>query len=138
MQEIQIHGFGCFPNINNFNCHRGVGIYTKRYLDARSYLTKEKDFQEHACCKTEMSGKTSLYILCLYRSPNNSSENNKLLNQLILITSLIGGKLLIWDFYFQTINVDNLSTPHLFNHNASEFLTAAQDAFLFQYVQSPT
>ena len=85
-----------------------------------------------------MSGKTSLYILSLYRSPNNSSENNKLLNQLILITSLIGGKLLIWDFYFQTINVDNLSTPHLFSHNASEFLTAAQDAFLFQYAQSPT
>ena len=86
-----------------------------------------------------MSDKTSLHILCLYRSPNSSSENNKLLNQLILNTSMIGGKLLILgDFNFLTINWDNLLTPHLSNHCASGFLAATQDAFLFQYVQSPT
>ena len=86
-----------------------------------------------------MSDKSSLHILCLYRSPNSTSENNKLLNQLILNTSLIGGKLLILgDFNFPTINWDSLSTPHLSNHCASEFLAATQDAFLFQYVQSPT
>ena len=78
---------------------------TKRYLNARSYLTNVKDFQEHACCKIELSDKTSLHILCLYRSLNSTSENNKLLNQLILNTSLIGGKLLILgDFNFPTIN----------------------------------
>ena len=86
-----------------------------------------------------MSDKSSLHILCLYRSPNSTSENNKLLNQLILNTCLIGGKLLILgDFNFPTINWDSLSTPHLSNHCASEFLAATQDAFLFQYVQSPT
>ena len=85
-----------------------------------------------------MSDKTSLHILHLHRSPNSSSENNKLLNQLILNTSLIGGKLLIpGDFNFPTINWDSLSTPHLSNHCASEFLAATQVAFLFQYVQSP-
>ena len=131
-------GYHCFSNINNSNCHRGVAIYTKKYLNARSCLTNVKDCQEHACCKIEMSGKTSLHVLCLYRSPNNSSENNKLLNQLILNTSLIDGKLLILgDFNFPTINWDNLSTPHLSNHYTSEFLAAAQDAFLFQCVQSP-
>ena len=136
--EIQIDGYDCFSNINNSNCHRGVAIYTKRYLNARSYLTNVKDFQEHACRKIELSDKTSLHILCLYRSPNSTSENNKLLNQLILNTSLIGGKLLIpGDFNFPTINWDSLSTPHLSNHCASEFLAATQDAFLFQYVQSP-
>ena len=58
---------------------------------------------------------------------------------MILNTSLIGGKLLILgDFNFPTINWYNLSTPHLSNHCASEFLAAKQDAFLFQYVQSPT
>ena len=85
----------CFSNINNSNSHRGVAIYTKGHLNARSYLANPRDFQEHACCKIEMCDKTSLHILCLYRSPNSSSENNKLLNQLILNTSLIGGKLLI-------------------------------------------
>ena len=111
----------------------------KKYLNDRSYLTNVKDFQEHACFKIEMSDKTSLHILCLYRLPNSLSENNKLLNQLILNTSLIGGKLLILgDFNFPTINWDSLSTPHLSNHCASEFLAATQDAFLFQYVQSPT
>ena len=98
-----------------------------------------KDFQEHTCCKVEMSDKTSLHILCLYRSPNNLSENNKLLNQFILNTSLIGGKLLILgDFNFPTINWDSMSTPHLSNHCACEFLAGIQDAFIFQYVQSPT
>ena len=85
-----------------------------------------------------MSDKTSLHILCLYSSPNSSSENNKVLGKLILNTSLIGGKLLILgDFNFPTINWDNLSTPHLPNHCTSEFLAATQDAFLFQYDQSP-
>ena len=90
-----------------FNCHKGVAIYTKRYLNSRSYLTNVKDFQEHACCKIELSDKTSLHILRLYGSLNSTSENNKLLNQLILNTSLIGGKLLILgDFNFPTINCD--------------------------------
>ena len=57
---------------------------------------------------------------------------------MILNTSLIGGKLLILGgFNFPTINQDNLSTPHLSNHCASEFLVPTQGAFLFQYVQSP-
>ena len=56
-----------------------------------------------------MSDKTSLHILHLHGSPNSSSENNKLLNQLILNTSLIGGKLLILgDFNFPTIHWENL------------------------------
>ena len=80
--EIQIDGYDCFSNIKNSNCHRGVAIYTKRYLNARSYLIKEKYFQEHACYKIEMSYKTSLHILSLYRSPNSSSENKKLLNSI--------------------------------------------------------
>ena len=81
-----------------------------------------------------MVDKTSLYILCLYRSPSNSSENNKLLNQLILNTSLIGRKLQI----LGDLNWDNLPTPHLSSHFASVLLAATQDIFLLQYVQSPT
>ena len=69
-----------------------------------------------------MNDKTSLPVLSLYRSPNSSSENNILLNQLILSTFLIGGKLLILgDFNFPTINWNNLSTPHLSSHCVSEF-----------------
>ena len=58
---------------------------------------------------------------------------------MILNTSLISGKLVILkDFNFPTINWDNLLTPHLSIHRASEFLAATQHAFLFQYFQSPT
>ena len=89
--EIEKDDYDCFSKINNSNCHRGVAIYTKRYLNARSYLAKVKYFQEYACRKIDMSDKTSLHILCLCRSLFSSSENNKLLNQLILNTSLIGG-----------------------------------------------
>ena len=65
--EIQIDVFDCFSNINNSNCHRGVAIYIKRYLKARNYLKKVKTFKEHACYEIELSDKTSLHILCLYR-----------------------------------------------------------------------
>ena len=52
---------------------------------------------------------------------------------------MIGGKLLILgDFNFSIITWDSLSTPHLSNHGASEFLAATQGALLFQYVQSTT
>ena len=37
--EIQIDGYDCFSNVDNSKCHRGVAIYIKRYLNARSYLT---------------------------------------------------------------------------------------------------
>ena len=42
--EIQIDVYDCFLNTNNSNCHRGVAIYAKRYLNAGSYLTNLKDF----------------------------------------------------------------------------------------------
>ena len=35
---------------------------TKTYLNARSYLTNVKDFQEHACRKIEVSDRTCLHI----------------------------------------------------------------------------
>ena len=137
--EIQIDGYNCFSNINNSNCNRGAAIYTKRYLNAKSYSANVKDFQEHACCKTELSDKTSLHILCSCKLRNITSENNKLLNQSILNTFLIGGQLLILgDFNFPTINWDSLSTSHLSSQCASEFLAATKDSFLFQYTQSAT
>ena len=43
--EIQIDGYDFFSNISNSNCHRGVSIYTKKHLNARSYLTNLKDFR---------------------------------------------------------------------------------------------
>ena len=137
--KIQIDGYYCFSNISNSNCHRGVAIYTKRYLNAKCYLTTVKDFQEHTCWKMELNYKTSLHILCLYWSPNSSSEDTKLLSYLILNTSLIGRKLLILgDFNLPTMSWDNLSITHVSNHCASEFLAAPQNAILFQHIQTPT
>ena len=63
--KIQIDGYDCFSNINNSSCRRGAAIYTKRYLNARSYLTNLKDFQERACCKMELSEKTSTYSVLI-------------------------------------------------------------------------
>ena len=111
----------------------------KRFTKNWKKMIEVKDFQEHTWCKIEMSDKTFLHMLCLYRSPSSSSENNKLLSQLILNISLIWGKLLVLgDFNYPTINWDNLSTPHLSNFCAFKFLAATQDASLFQYVQNHT
>ena len=109
------------------------------YWKLKKNIIEVKDFQEHTWCKIEMSNKTFLHMLCLYRSPSSSSENNKLLSELILNISLIWGKLLVpRDFNYPTINWDNLSTPNLSNFCTFKFLAATQDALLFQYVQNHT
>ena len=100
------------------------------YWKLKKKIIEVKDFQEHTWCKIEMSNKTFLHMLCLYRSPSSSSENNKLLSELILNISLIWGKLLVpGDFNYPTINWDNLSTPNLSNFCTFKFLAATQDAY---------
>ena len=61
--EIQIGRHDCFSNINNSNCHWVIAIYTKIYLNARSYLTKEKTFKSTLTVLREKCPNTELFLV---------------------------------------------------------------------------
>ena len=110
--ELQIQGFDCFTNNNKSLCHRGVLIYTKKCLKAVAVNFSELDYQEYVYFKLSKNSGL-LHILCIYRSPNSTIENNNNLNSLISEFSKLNGHLLILgDFNYPTINWATLGTPH--------------------------
>ena len=38
----QVHDYDCFSNRTDSNCHRGVVIYVKNYLNVTSFYTNQK------------------------------------------------------------------------------------------------
>ena len=38
----QVHDYDCFSNRTDSNCHRGVVIYAKKYLNVTSFYTNQK------------------------------------------------------------------------------------------------
>ena len=137
--ELQIQGFDCFTNNNKSMCHRGVLIYTKKCLKAVAVNFSELDYREYVYCKLSSKNSGLLHILCIYRSPNSTIENDHNLNFLISEFSKLNGHLLILgDFNYPTINWATLGTPHNKENCATKFLTVTQNCFLHQHVNNPT
>ena len=136
--ELQIQGFDCFTNNNKSMCHIGVLIYTKKCLKAVAVNFSELDYQEYVYFKLSKNSGL-LHILCIYRSPNSTIENNNNLNSLISEFSKLNGHLLILDdFNYPTINWATLGTPHNKENCTTKFLTVTQNCFLHQHVNNPT
>ena len=57
---IQIDGYDCFSNVNNSNCRRAAAIYTKRDLNARSYLTNHEVIILNRSNSSQISIETSV------------------------------------------------------------------------------
>ena len=108
-------------------CHIGVLIYTKKCLKAVAVNFSELDYQEYVYFKLSKNSGL-LHILCIYRSPNSTIENNNNLNSLISEFSKLNGHLLILgDFNSPTINWVTLGTPHNKENCATKFLTVTQN-----------
>ena len=57
--------------------------------------------KEYSCCKTVLKNNTISYIICVYRSPNSTNDNNGLLNQIIEDVSKLKDELLLFgDFKY--------------------------------------
>ena len=137
--ELQIQGFDCFTNNNKSMCHRGVLIYTKKCLKAVAINFSELDYQEYVYCKSPSNNSGLLHILCMYRSPCSTIENNNNLNSLISEFSKLNSHLLILgDFNYPTINWATLVTPHNKENCAAKFLTVTQNCVLHHHVNNST
>ena len=132
--EFQIQGFDCFMNNNKSKCHRSVLIYTKKCLKADAANFSELDCQEYMYCKLSSKNSGLLHILCIYRSPNSTIDNNNNLNSFISNDHL----LILNDFNYPTINWATLGTPHNKENCTTKFLTVTQNCFLHQHVNNVT
>ena len=111
--ELQVRDYDCFSNTTESNCHRGVVIYMKKYLNATSFCINQNRLKEYSCCKIVLKDNTILYIICLYRSPNSTIDKNDLLNQAFEdVSKLKGELLLLGDFNYPNINWEKSCFSH--------------------------
>ena len=81
--KIKRIDYDYFSKMNNCNCHRAAALHRyNAWILVFIYPNKRKK-ADPAFCKTRLIDMTLLHIVYSYRSLNKSSENNKLLNQLI-------------------------------------------------------
>lgn len=139
--EIQLDNYDCFTNIGETQCHLGVGIWTKKCLQAQP-VTLSKDHsktQESTWCEIPLDQGDRLLVGCIYRSPNSTEENNNQVNQLLKdMTMNRSHTLVTGDFNHPQIDWKEGTSPSDEKHKSSKFLESVRDAFLFQHVRNPT
>ena len=88
-----------------------------------------------------MQGNDTLFIGCVYRSPNSAPDmNNRLLNEIKEISNLRPTHLLLMgDFNFPEIEWSDLSCQLTSGiRKTADFIACIHDAFLFQHVDEAT
>ena len=132
--ELNLDGYDLFCHNLSEKPHRGILIYTEKSLCA-SLLDIDTKFNEAITLK--IKGKDNdLYISNIYRSPNSSPDNYKMLNNFIAKIAEYNGKKLLSDFNYPNINWKTLSGDSKVSD--SEFLNCLGNNFLIQNVDSPT
>ena len=87
-------------------------------------------------CRLCFDGANDLGILCIYRPPDSSSEDNLLMRNIItdFLHFNIKNNIIVGDFNFPDINWPFSSS----SNQSNIFLNFCQDNFLTQHVHSPT
>ncbi|XP_071959921.1 uncharacterized protein [Antedon mediterranea] len=119
---------------------RGVAIYLKK--DLCGYVTESSsgDIGDIICVKLSLKNNDSLLLVCAYRSPSNSQEQNVLfLDKLSNICCTNFSHLLITgDFNFGSIDWINQASGYSDSHDGTNFMNWVQDHFYFQHVTQAT
>ena len=139
--ELNNKGYDCFSKTDEKNSHRGVLIYVKTNIKAQEVNVVGQDVvKDTIWVEIHLTNGDTALIGCVYRSPNNSQEENTNLYNLIEVA--IKGRshvLLVGDFNHPEIDWENETTPNNSDHKASIFMEkVVRDNFLFQHVKRPT
>ena len=118
---------------------RGCALFVKQDL-AATKLTFTSNLSESVWCQINLKNNDKMIVGCIYRSPNNTTENNKELFQLL---SSVNNKqfshiLIVGDFNCEEIDWRLHSTSVNENHVASQLLEYVIDCFMYQHVAEPT
>ena len=95
--EYVLQGYTCFSS--DLTKGRGALLYIKNSIPAID-IEQNGNFLESTWCKINLSGGDNFIIGCIYRSPNSTSENTKLLFE--LIQDIAGRNLETCHIYFSS------------------------------------
>ena len=134
-------GYKCFCKIEEKNAQRGVLISVKESLRAQEIHFKGQDrVKDTVWVEISLQDGDRLLIGCVYRSPNNTKDENDMLYG--LIKNAIGVRplvLLAGDFNHPEIDWEKETSPTGENHKATIFLVAVvRDNFMYQHVRNHT
>ena len=77
----------------------------KKCLNATRFYINQNRLEEYSCCKTVLlKDNIILYIICVYRSPNSTIDNNNLNKTIDDVSKLKGELLLLGGFDYPNIN----------------------------------
>ncbi|RLC07615.1 MAG: hypothetical protein DRI57_25640, partial [Deltaproteobacteria bacterium] len=134
--EFTVEGYDMFTNLKCGG--RGICLYTRKELRASPGDIPES--KQAVWCEIRLQNQDKLLIGCVYRSPNSTSEENKQTNSLLDKGTEAKNShvLLMGDFNHPEINWKETSCDKDEHHQASIFLEAVRNNFLYQHVQEPT
>ena len=138
LSEFNLLGYNVISNDLDFESNsRGIVIYIDTKIEYSIIECKTK-FKESLVIKIRVSAKEELYLCVVYRSPNSTAENNKLLLQ--IVTEMSGNNnnvIFIGDFNLPGIDWNNWNSTTN-NQLEIDFISKLRDFYLLQHVNSPT
>ena len=117
---------------------RGIAIYIRQ--DLKSELVKANtNFHENLLIKIKLNEGKELLLGCIYRSPNSSLDNNRMLVSLIEeMCSMNMGNLVVGDFNLKEVDWPNHYVNASEQHFATILYDRLNDLFLEQLIMEPT
>ena len=141
ISELQFDDYACFTNCFHSNCHLGVAIYVKNYLNAQevSLSLEHSSARECVWAEIKLAQGDCMLIGCVYRPPSNSAEQNtKLYESIISVINGYSHILIAGDFNHPSVDWKNESTTLNEKNDSYIFMEFVRDTFLFQHVMNPT
>ena len=137
--EFQIEGYDMYTNIEG--AHRGVIIYTAKYLKASVIDTQSIQCKESCWVEISLRNRDTLLVGCIYRSPNNSSfDNTNLLSALRSACEIhkYTHVMICGDFNCPHIDWEDGTTNAAETTIDHQLLECLRDCYLTQHVKEPT
>ncbi|XP_063960326.1 uncharacterized protein LOC135155303 [Lytechinus pictus] len=133
--EIQIPGYQATRLDRQNRPHGGVLLYTKEGIEVQQRTDSELNIYNEAlwCDITSQGTELDLLIGIVYRSPNNTNEENDNLNKALCLLNKVQKDILIMgDFNYRDINWEAGSGK------SEAFLDVIMDNLWTQHVSAPT
>ena len=140
VEELHIDNYTLYTSSIKDNS-RGVAIYVVNSLSSTLNLNlTEYSYSESVWVNIRLENRDSLLIGGIYRSPQSSDENNKLLFDLLnkLKEETYSNIIIMGDFNMPEINWELWTTSRSENHHSYRFLECLRDSFLEQPITHPT
>ncbi len=138
--ELAIEGYTLFTNAEN-NGARGIAVYIKNHLNpVEPRSIKTEAVLEAVAVEIKLRGADKQLIMAVYRSPNSPPDNNSKLHEMIqsLNQSNYSHILLLGDFNYPELEWSSGASLGNCSQNATAFVDAVNDAFLYQHIDFPT